>query len=67
MFSISDHISTGGLPKKNEHQHFGDLEGVQTDIDDILIRGPMEAKHDQHLQAVLQRWKHINLTLNKEK
>ena len=35
-------------------QHFGDLPGVETDIDDML-------------KAVLQRCKDINMTLNKEK
>ena len=32
-------------------QHFDDLEGVATDIDDILVWGSIEKKHDQHLEA----------------
>ena len=48
-------------------QHFGDLEGVETDIDDIIVHAETEVKHDHRLQAVLERCEKINLTLNKEK
>ena len=48
-------------------QHFGYLEGVETNIDDILIHGATEAEHDQRLQVLLRRCEQINLTLNKEK
>ena len=48
-------------------QHFGDLEGVETDIDDIIIHTDTEVKHDNRLDLVLERFKNINLTLNKEK
>lgn len=48
-------------------QHFGDLEGVETDIDGIIVHSQTEVKHDHRLQAVLERCEKINLTLNKEK
>ena len=48
-------------------QHFDDLEGVETDIDDILIHGTTEEEHDRRLESVLERCKKINLTLNQEK
>ena len=28
-------------------QHFGDLEGVETDIDDIMVHAETEVKHGQ--------------------
>ena len=46
---------------------FGDLPGVETDIGDILVWGTTKTKHDEHLEAVLQRCEKINLTLNEEK
>ena len=50
-------------------QNFGDLEGVETDIDDILILvwGKTEEEHHKRLKAVLQRCQDIHLTLNMEK
>ena len=53
--------------QKRMSQHFGDLEGVETDIDDIIIHADTEVKHDHRLDLVLERFKNINLTLNKEK
>ena len=53
--------------QKRMSQHFGDLEGVETDIDDIIVHAETEVKHDHRLQAVLERCEKINLTLNKEK
>ena len=49
------------------NQLLGDLPGVETEIDDILVWGTSQEKHDERLQAVLQRCEQINLTLNKEK
>jgi lipid A disaccharide synthetase len=49
------------------HQHLDDLEGVETDIDDILIHGTTEEEHDRRLESILERCEKINLTLNKEK
>ena len=53
--------------QKRMHQCFGDLPGVETDIDDILVWGHTEADHNQRLKAVLQRCKEVNLTLNRDK
>lgn len=53
--------------QKRLSQHFGDLPGVETDIDDILIWGTSAEEHDQCLQAVLKRCKDLHLTLNKQK
>eukprot|EP00731_Ephydatia_muelleri_P007930 Em0004g268a len=48
-------------------QHFGDLPGVETDIDDILEWGATKEEHNQRLKAVLQRCNDIHMMLNKEK
>ena len=48
-------------------QHFGDLEGVETDINDIIVHAETEMKPDCRLNSVLDRCKKINLTLNKGK
>ena len=53
--------------QKGMSQHFGDLEGVQTDVDDVIVHAETEVKHDHRLQAVLERCEKSNLTLNKEK
>ena len=53
--------------QKRNSQHFGDLEGVETDVDDIIVHAETEVTHDHRLQAVLERWEKINLTLNKER
>ena len=43
------------------------MEGVEVDIDDILVWGRNEEEHNRRLKAVLQKCKEINLTLNKDK
>ena len=48
-------------------QHFGDLEGVETDIDDIIVHADTEMKHDCRVNSVLDWCKKINLTINKGK
>ena len=48
-------------------QHFGDLEGVETDIDDIIVHADAEMKHYARLNSALGRCKKINLMLNKGK
>ena len=53
--------------QKQISQVFGDLPGVKTDIDDILVWETIWAEHDKHLEAVLQHCETVNLTLNKEK
>ena len=52
--------------QKRMSQHFSDLEGVETDIDEIIVHAETEVKHDQRLHSVLERCEKINLTLNKE-
>ena len=49
------------------HLHFGGSEGVETDIDDVIVHADTEIKHDNRLHAVLDQCEKINLTLNKEK
>ena len=49
------------------HQHFGDLEGLETDIDEIVVHVDTAIKHDSRLHTVLDRGEKINLTLKKEK
>ncbi|KAL5486983.1 hypothetical protein EMCRGX_G019531 [Ephydatia muelleri] len=54
--------------QKRMYQLFGDLPGVDTDIDDMLmIHGRTEEEHQQRLTAVLKRCQEVHLTLNKEK
>ena len=53
--------------QKRMSQLFGDLEGVETDIDDILVWGTTKSEHDQRLRNVLKRCEEVNLTLNPEK
>ena len=50
--------------QKRMTQNFGDLEGVETEIDDILVWGKTEEEHHKRLKAVLQRCQDIHLTLN---
>ena len=38
-------------------QIFGDLPGVEIDIDDIIVWGASEEEHNSHLQAVFKRCK----------
>jgi hypothetical protein len=53
--------------QKRMSQSFGDLEGVETDVDDILVWGTTTEEHDQRLKKTLQRCQEINLTLNETK
>ena len=39
--------------QKEMSQHFGDLEGVETDIDDIIVHADTEMKHDCRVNSVL--------------
>ena len=49
------------------NQHFGDLQGVETDTDDKIVHADTEMKHDARLNSVLDGCKKIDLTLNKGK
>ena len=46
---------------------FDDMEGVETDIDDVLIFARTKEEHDQNLKAVLIRMQENNMTLNIKK
>ena len=43
------------------------IEGVETDIDAILVWGSTKEEHDQRLKLALKRCEDIGLTLNKDK
>ena len=49
------------------HEKFNDIEGCETDIDDILVWGRTIEEHDQRLEQVLDRAKKIGLTLSADK
>ena len=61
-------ISTGSeqFQKVMESKLEG-LEGVECQIDDILVHGKSQQIHDERLQAVLKRLADSNITLNLEK
>ena len=44
-----------------------DIEGCETDIDDILVWGKTLEEHDRNLQKTLNRVREVNMTLNKDK
>ena len=46
---------------------FKDIEGVEVVVDDLLIWGETEEMHDKRLKQVLERVRHHNLKLNKDK
>ena len=46
---------------------FGDLEGVEIYIDDLLVHGKNQVEHDARLLAVLERCRKVNLRLNQKK
>ena len=46
---------------------FGDIEGVETFIDDILIHAPTDEQHDDRLRRVLNRCLEVGLKLNRAK
>ncbi|CAB3999375.1 Retrovirus-related Pol poly from transposon [Paramuricea clavata] len=43
------------------------LDGVECNIDDVLVHGATQEEHDGRLEAVLQRLVNANVTLNAEK
>ena len=53
--------------QKRMSQHFGDLEGVETDIDGIIVHTNTEMKRGCRLNSVLDRCNNINSRLNKGK
>ena len=48
-------------------QSFGDLPGIETDIDDILVWGKTMEDYNKHVEAALKRCQAISLTLKKDK
>ena len=52
---------------RNQSQILEGLDGVECNIDDVLVHGATEEEHDQRLEAVLQRLADANVTLNAEK
>ena len=52
---------------KRVHEMFDDMEGVETDINDVLIFGRTKEEHDRNLRAVLIRMQENNMTLNIKK
>ncbi|CAC5369074.1 unnamed protein product [Mytilus coruscus] len=53
--------------QKRISQIFENLEGVETDIDDIIIWGQTEEEHGRSFQTVLRKYEEVGLTLNPEK
>ena len=49
------------------HEIFEDIQGVETDIDDILMWGRTLQEHDEHLRATLERARECNLKFKLEK
>ena len=43
------------------------LEGVECEIDDLLVHGDSQEQHDSRLHAVLKRLQESKVTLNKDK
>ena len=43
------------------------FEGVECNIDDVLIYGQTQEEHDQRLKAVLSRLSNASVTLNNDK
>jgi hypothetical protein len=46
---------------------FGDYEGVEVIIDDILVHGRDQAEHDRRLEDVMRKINEVGLRLNKDK
>ncbi|KAJ8044472.1 hypothetical protein HOLleu_07233 [Holothuria leucospilota] len=52
--------------QKHMSQHFGDLPGVEADIDDILVWGSSPEEHSKRLRVVVDRCKTFNLNATQE-
>ena len=52
---------------KRLHELLGDLPGVETDVDDILVSRRTQQEHDERLVNPLQRTRECNLKLNPDK
>ena len=60
-------LSAQEVFQKRIQQHFDDILGCGTDIDDFLIWGGNEKEHDIRLIKALDRAKEIGLTMNIKK
>lgn len=47
--------------------HFGNIDGVEVVMDDILVHGHDKQGHNSYLRVVFERAKAINLKLHKAK
>ena len=63
-FGIS---SAGEIWQRAMIEEFGDLEGVEVIVDDVLIWGRNNEEHDARLQKFLKRVEKIGLKLNRKK
>ena len=52
-YQVTPFKSAQEVFQKRMSQHFSDLEGVETDIDDIIVHAETEVKNDQRLHSVL--------------
>ena len=48
-------------------RQFGELDGVEVVVDDLLVHGRTEAEHNQRLMKVMEKARQIDLKLNKNK
>ena len=53
--------------QKKMMELFGEQDGVEVIVDDILVHGRDQAEHDSRLEVVMSKIKEIGLCLNKEK
>ncbi|XP_013404021.1 uncharacterized protein K02A2.6, partial [Lingula anatina] len=53
--------------QREMNTHFGNLEGVEIMMDDILVHGKSIEEHNARLCKLLEKARAINLKLNKEK
>jgi hypothetical protein len=63
-FGIS---SASEVFQRTMNQLFGDIEGCEIIVDDILICGRDEVEHDERLLKVLERARNIGMRLNLKK
>lgn len=59
-------IAPEKFQKLNE-KSFGDLEGTEIYIDDILVWGKNLEEHDRNLEKVIERARKLNVKFNKDK
>ncbi|XP_052276600.1 uncharacterized protein K02A2.6-like [Dreissena polymorpha] len=53
--------------QRSMEQNFGNIDGVEIIVDDILIHGRTLEEHNRRLETVLQKARSINLKMNKKK